>query len=226
MGQSTEELNQQIAANREDLAYDVDALQERVSPSAVVARRKAAARGRLQEVKDRVMGSGQHAMGSAKSTTGSASTTVSNAAGMVEQRVEGSPLGAGLVAFGIGLVVAGLAPATDKEAHAAAKVKEVAQDKGQPLADAAKSAARDVGDQMKQSGQQAAAEVKDAAQQSADRVKDEASSSTESGTGSPTVRTDRPLVDRTPLRPGLAPGRSSPTGVGSPASSAGRGSRW
>jgi hypothetical protein len=186
MGQSTEELNQQIVADRENLAYDVDALQDRVSPSAVVARRKAAATGRLHDLKDRVMGSGQSVAGSAKGTAGSATDTVSNAAGAVEQRVEGSPLGAGLVAFGVGLVVAALVPATEKETQAATKVKEVAQDKGQPLADAAKSAASDVGDQMKQSGQQAAAEVKDTAQESAERVRSEASSSTEPGHGSST----------------------------------------
>ncbi len=187
MGQSTEELNQQIAADRENLAYDVDALQDKVSPSAVVARRKAAATGRLHDLKDRVMGSSQSAVGSGKDRAGSATDTVSNAASTVEQRVEGSPLGAGLVAFGVGLMVAALVPATEKEAQAAAKVKDVAQDKGQPLADAAKSAASDVADQMKQSGQQAVAEVKDTAQQSADRVKDEAASSTESRTDSPTA---------------------------------------
>ena len=185
MGQSTEELNQQIAATREDLAYNVDALQDRVSPSAVVARRKAAARGRAHDLKNRIMGSGQGAAHSVKDTAGSAAGSVSGAADSLEQRVEGSPLGAGLVAFGIGLVVAGLAPATEKETEAAGKLKEVAQDKGQPLADAAASAAREVGEQMKQSGQQAVAEVKDTAQQSADRVKDEASTSQESGSSSP-----------------------------------------
>ena len=46
MGQSTEELTTQIAGTRESLATDLDALQNRVSPSAIVERRKEAARGR------------------------------------------------------------------------------------------------------------------------------------------------------------------------------------
>ena len=44
MGQSTEELSTQIAGTRESLASDLDALQDRVSPSAIVERRKEAAR--------------------------------------------------------------------------------------------------------------------------------------------------------------------------------------
>ena len=69
MGQTTEELNAEIAGTRESLASDLDALQDRVSPSAIVERRKAAAKGRIHQVRARVMGS----VDSARSSTGDAS---------------------------------------------------------------------------------------------------------------------------------------------------------
>ena len=56
MGQSTEELNSDIAGTRQALSSDLDALQGRVSPSAIIERRKEATRSRLRGLKDRVMG--------------------------------------------------------------------------------------------------------------------------------------------------------------------------
>ena len=50
MGQSTEELNTQIAGTRDHLAADLDALQDKISPAAIVERRKAA----TSDLSDRV----------------------------------------------------------------------------------------------------------------------------------------------------------------------------
>jgi gas vesicle protein len=167
MATSTEELSGDIAQTRQSLAQDVDALQDRVSPSAIIERRKSEVRGRLSSAKDRVMGSGQDAhrgVGSATSSAGSA----------IEDRVEGSPLAAGLVAFGAGLVIAGLIPASKVEAQGAQRLKDVAQEHGQPLVDQAKAAAQDVGEQLKDRASEAAEQVRSSAQESADRVQQEA----------------------------------------------------
>lgn len=174
MGTSTEELNTDIARTRESLSRDVDALQDKVSPSAIMDRRKSAARSRLASVKDRVMGAGQSVTGSAGSSahgvTDSVSDAASGATGAVQDRVEGSPLAAGLVAFGAGLIVAALVPATEAEAQGAQKLQEVAQ----PVVDEARSAAQDVGEQLKDKATEAASEVKSSVQESASRVQDEA----------------------------------------------------
>jgi len=162
MGTSTEELSGDIAQTRQSLTKDVDALQDRVSPSAIIERRKTAVRGRWTAARDRVMGSG-HGLGSATSSAG----------GRIEDQVEGSPLAAGLVAFGAGLVIAGLIPATRAEAQGAQRLKEAAQDHGQPLLDEAKSAAQDMGDQLKGKASEAVDEVRSSAQESADRVRQE-----------------------------------------------------
>ena len=171
MGASTEELNQDIARTRAELSQDVDALQDKVSPSAIMERRKTAVRDRWSSAKDKVMGSGQSASQGASQGVSSAA---SNAGSAIEDRVEGSPLAAGLVAFGAGLVVAGLIPATKAEAQGAQRLKEAAQEHGQPLMDQAKSAAQEVGDQLKDKASEAAQEVKASAQESADKVKQEA----------------------------------------------------
>ena len=138
-----------------------------MSPSAIIERRKTAVRDKLSSAKDKVMGSGQGA-------TQGVSSATSNAGSAIEDRVEGSPLAAGLVAFGAGLVVAGLIPASKAEAQGAQRLKEAAQEHGQPIMDQAKSAAQEVGDQLKDKATEAAQEVKSSAQESADRVKEEA----------------------------------------------------
>jgi hypothetical protein len=167
MGTSTEELNDDIARTRAELSQDVDALQDKVSPTAILERRKSAVRDRWTSAKDKVMGSGQSAGQGVSSAT-------TNAGSAIEERVDGSPLAAGLMAFGAGLVIAGLIPASKAETQGAQRLKEAAQEHGQPVMDQAKSAAQEVGEQLKDKATEAAQEVKASAQESSDRVKEEA----------------------------------------------------
>lgn len=181
MGQTTEELNAEIAETRQSLADDLDALQDKVSPSAVVQRRKEAMSQRVRGLGSRIMGS---ARSSASGTTGAVSSSgegvrhaASEMASTAEDRVDGSPLAAGLVAFGVGVVVAALMPATEAESRASQALVDTAKDHGGPVVDAAKSSARDLGEGLRDQASQAATEVKERAQDSATRVQDEASSS-------------------------------------------------
>jgi LysM repeat protein len=179
MGQSTEELSTQIAGTRESLASDLDALQDRVSPSAIVERRKEAARGKVRSVKEKIMGSSPSAANSGSSTASDAATGVKGSAVDVKDAaggaIEGSPLAAGLVAFGAGLVIAALIPATDPEQRASQKVVDAAQ----PLVEEAKSVGQEVGDNLKESATETAQQVKTSAQDSAQRVQAEGKSSVE-----------------------------------------------
>ena len=68
MGQSTEELNSQIEDTRQRMASDLDTLQDRVSPSAIVERRKQAVKGRFASAKDKVMGTAHSAKDSVTSS--------------------------------------------------------------------------------------------------------------------------------------------------------------
>ena len=174
MGQSTEELSQEIAETRRSMSYNVDALQDRVSPGAMVERRKAAVRSRLQSARERVMGTardtGSSAAGaaasakdSAQETLGSMKETAQDAASSTQARVEGAPIAAGLVAFGTGVVLASLIPASDREARAAAKVMDVAEEKAGPLVDEAKSVGREVAHDVADRASEAVQTVKETA---------------------------------------------------------------
>jgi vacuolar-type H+-ATPase subunit H/uncharacterized protein YjbJ (UPF0337 family) len=184
MGQSTEELSGSIAETRNALASDVDALHDRVSPSAIVQRRKSAAKGRMQQVQQRVMGTVHDARNTTasgmSSATGSAQSAVGSAQDKAQEKYDGAPLAAGLVAFGAGMVLASLIPATEKEAVAAGKVVAAAKEHGQPLLEDAKGQAQQVAQQAGQRASDAAQEVKDTATQSAERVRSEGQSAASS----------------------------------------------
>jgi vacuolar-type H+-ATPase subunit H len=183
MGQSTEELTSQIEGTRQRMAADLDTLQDRVSPSAIVERRKQAVRGRFASAKDKLMGTAHSATGSVSAAASSATGTVSGAGGGIassaQERIEGTPLAAGLVAFGAGVVLASLVPATRLEAEAAHRVVETAKEQGPPLIDDARSAGQEVADTVKQSATDSAQQVKDSARQSARVVSGEAQTSAE-----------------------------------------------
>ena len=189
MGQGTEEqLTTDIENTRRDLSRNLDALHERVSPSQIVQRRKAATRYRLYSMKEKVMGSARGARYNVSSTgsgiTGSASgaassvtDTAQDAMDTVQQKTEGNPLAAGLIAFGAGVLISSLVPASDKEQQAAERLVSQAKEHGQPLMDEAKSAGQQMGQELKAQASQAAQEVKTTAQESASNVKAEGQSS-------------------------------------------------
>jgi gas vesicle protein len=83
-----EVIRRQIEDTRRELSYDVDALNEKVNPARVVDRRVTAAKGRITNLKEKVMGSAHEttsqAQGMASSAAGSVQGAASNAAGSVQ----------------------------------------------------------------------------------------------------------------------------------------------
>ena len=81
-------IRRQIEDTRRELSYDVDALNEKVNPARVVDRRVTAAKGKMTNLKEKVMGSAQHttyqAQGVASSAAGSVQGAASSAAGSVQ----------------------------------------------------------------------------------------------------------------------------------------------
>jgi gas vesicle protein len=183
MGQSTEELSTtpaDIEATRADLSRNIDELTDKVSPQRVVERRKEAARSSIASVKNKVMGSSDSSRGSA-GAAGSAASSVKDSAqsavGTLESTTAGNPLTAGLVAFGAGMIIAALLPASEKESQAAGRLVDAAKEHGQPLLDEAKSVGQEIGNDLGDSAAQAADKVKSQAQDSVSHVKDEGQSS-------------------------------------------------
>ena len=186
MGQNSEELTTtpaDIAATRSNLSRDIDELTDKVSPARVVDRRKAAARNRLGSVKEKLMGSASNAGGSvsgaASNATGSVSDTASSALDSVGSRAQGNPLAAGLVAFGAGMLISALIPASQKEAELAKSAVDAAKEHGQPVIDEAKSVGQQVGQDLKESAADSAQQVRASAQESVENVKQEGQSSAE-----------------------------------------------
>jgi ElaB/YqjD/DUF883 family membrane-anchored ribosome-binding protein len=171
MGQGSEELTTQqieddIEATRTRLSRDVDELGDKVSPSQVMSRKRQAAKGRITSMKDRVMGS-------AHDTRGSVGDTASGAVHSIESRTEGNPLAAGVIAFGAGMLVSSLIPASRVEQNLAQQGMEAAKEHGQPVMDQAKGMAQDLGADVKESARAGAEEVKSTAQDSAQSLKDQ-----------------------------------------------------
>ena len=148
-----------------------------MSPGRIAQRRKEAATSKLRSLRDNVMGSAQDSAQSVSSVGQNVGDTASGAVQTIEEKAQGNPLAAGLVAFGAGMVLGSLIPASRTEAKATQKAMDVAREQGQPVIDQAKAAGQDMAEQLKQSAGDAAQEVKSTAQESAQHVTDEAKAS-------------------------------------------------
>jgi hypothetical protein len=194
-------IKRQIEETRRELSYDVDALNEKVNPARVMDRRVSAAKGRITNLKEKVMGSAHdttyqaqgmasNAAGSVQNAASSAVGTVqdaaSSAAGAVQQapdtivrQTQGNPLAAGLIAFGVGWLVSSLMPASEKEKQLAMQAESAVKEHKDALLEPAKQAAQDIGEQLKPAAQEAVESVKATAQDAAATVKAEGQSAVE-----------------------------------------------
>jgi hypothetical protein len=160
MGQSTEELRREIDSTRDDLGQTLDAIGDRVSPGRIVERRKNRVKNGITSVRDRVMGSASYAGHAVGDTAGGTVDTIKGAPAAVADQTQGSPLVAGAIAFGVGVLMASVIPPSSTEQEVAGQLK----DKAQPLAD-----------DLKQSGQQMMEHLKEPARQAVESVKQAAS---------------------------------------------------
>lgn len=170
MTDSPEAIRADIERTRRDLGLDVDALADKVSPSKIVDRQTDKVKNAFGSVREKVMGAADDAGSSISGTGSSAAAHVGDVKDRVVAKAEGSPLAVGLMAFGAGLLLASLIPASSKEKGLAASVK----DQAQPLVDEVTEVAKDVGAHLAEPAKEAGVAVKDAATDSAATVKEEA----------------------------------------------------
>jgi ElaB/YqjD/DUF883 family membrane-anchored ribosome-binding protein len=170
MSESTDAIRADIERTRAGLGEDVDALADKVTPSKIVHRQTDKLRGAFGAVRERVMGVVDDAASSVSSAGGTVSDNASEAAHRVQTKAEGNPLAVGLMAFGAGLLISSLIPASAKEKNLASEVKE----KASPLVDQVTDAAKEVGAHLKDPAQDAATAVKDKAADAVSHVREDA----------------------------------------------------
>jgi len=170
MGQSPEELREQIEGTRSDLGDTLDAIGDRVSPGRMIERRANRMRQWSQNVRGRMMGAAQDTVDGAKERMGDTVDTVRGLPDAGRQRTQGAPLVMGGLAFGVGVLVATMLPRTEAEEQAAHAVA----DKVEPLKQEMLQAGKDAAEHLKQPVREAVADVTDTAKEGAHQVADQA----------------------------------------------------
>jgi gas vesicle protein len=180
MSENPDAIRADIEATRERLGTNVDAVADKVTPSHIVHRQ-------TDKVKDAVFGVKEKIMGAADDTTARAHTgmhartdsagnpltdagaAIGDAPHQVKEKTQGNPLAAGLIAFGAGLLLSSLIPASEKEREAAEALKTAAE----PVTTELTEAAKDLAQGMKEPAQEAMENVKATAADAAEHVKAE-----------------------------------------------------
>ncbi|MBW8870819.1 MAG: DUF3618 domain-containing protein [Leifsonia sp.] len=170
MSDDPDAIRADIEATRRNLSGDVDALADKVTPSKIAQRQTRKVKGTFHSISERIMGSADDLTSSAGGAMSDAGNTVADAGRTVVNKAQGNPLAVGLIAFGVGALVASLIPASTKEQELAASAKDAAQPLLQEAADVGKQVAND----LKEPAQEAVQAVKETAQDGVSTVKDEA----------------------------------------------------
>ncbi|MDP9997280.1 MULTISPECIES: DUF3618 domain-containing protein [Pseudarthrobacter] len=199
MSENPDAIRSDIEATRARLGTNVDAVADKVSPSNIVHRQTDKVKEAVFGVKEKVMGTaddvthrvqgGVHTRtDSAGNALHDAGTAISDAPQQLKAKTQGNPMAAGLIAFGAGMLLSSLIPASEKEREAADAIKTAAEPMTTQLTEAAKdmaeglkepareamenvkATATDAADHVKAEGQVAAADVKDRATDAKDTV--------------------------------------------------------
>jgi gas vesicle protein len=180
MSENPDAIRADIEATRARLGTNVDAVADKVTPSHIVQRQTDKVKDAVFGVKEKVMGAADHATdgvhsaahagtGSAGAHLADAGAALGDAPRQVTAKTRGNPLAAGLIAFGAGMLLSSLIPASEKEREAAETLKT----KAEPLTTELTEAAKDVAEGLKAPAQEAMENVKTTAAEATDHVKAE-----------------------------------------------------
>jgi hypothetical protein len=180
MSENPDVIRADIEATRARLGTNVDAVADKVTPSHIVQRQTDRVKENVKDavfgVKEKVMGAADHTADNVHSAAGSAGAHLSDAGSaigdaptQVRTKTQGNPLAAGLIAFGAGLLVSSLIPASQKEREGADALKTAAE----PLTTELTDAAKHVAEGLKEPAQTAVDNVKATAADATGHVKAE-----------------------------------------------------
>lgn len=191
-----DEIRADIERTRATLSDDVDDLAESVKPKSVAQRQVDKVKDAAGSLKDRVMGSGEDdysgstvgdkayaakdavadkayaARDTMSEKASDAADAVRGAPTTLKRKAQGNPLAAGVIAFGLGMLVSSLIPSSERERQAVSQLQENLE----PVKEKATEVARDMGEGLKPAAQEAAESVKTTAQEGVESVKQEGQS--------------------------------------------------
>jgi ElaB/YqjD/DUF883 family membrane-anchored ribosome-binding protein len=171
MAQNTLEVRRDIERIRAELDQTLDALGDHVKPSRIAQRRTRGMRRAMTSARVRVMGTASDASDSlhgAQSQLGDTASGVADRAmdkakdapQWIADEARGNPLVAGMVAFGIGMLLGSLAPPTEAERRAV----DAMSDQLEPVRQKAVEMGGSVREQMSDATREATQHVKEQAQ--------------------------------------------------------------
>lgn len=174
-----------IERTRAELSDNVDALADTANPKHIASRQADKVKDAVRGVQEKIMGSpddddsgvitdAKAALGRRVSGAGGAVSDLGEAASAAparaKEKTRGNPLAAGVIAFGAGLLLSSLFPATQKEQQAVSTLQKNLD----PLKEQASGIAQELVANLKAPAQAAAEAVKDTASEAAEHVKSEA----------------------------------------------------
>jgi hypothetical protein len=109
----------------------------------------------------------------AREAASSMQEAVSSVPRVARQQAQGSPLAAGLIAFGAGVLISSLLPRSQPEQHLAGQLRHTAMEHSDELGQAATGTVQRVREDLREPARQAARSVTSAAGEAAAKVRDE-----------------------------------------------------
>ena len=217
-----EEIRRDIERTRAELSGNVNALADGANPANVARRQIDKVKEGASGIRASIFGdpddpwdqgSVGHAQDRAAVAVDDARAVVADAPRQLRRRAQGNPLAAGLVAFGVGALVAGLIPSSRAEQDLA----RAAKDQAEPLVEEARAMAHEAAENLKPAAQSAAEEVKGVAATAGENIKGEAQGAVDDVKGqarssAEQVRQD----DRNPLGPTTTSRPRGPAGPRGP----------
>ncbi|WP_150244015.1 DUF3618 domain-containing protein [Nocardiopsis quinghaiensis] len=170
MGETPDQIRQDIERTRSELTHDTDRLAHQADPRNIVERRTRQVRHRAQHLKDRVMGStpsSKEVSGEMRHTAHQATDMARSVPERTAHQTQGNPVAAGLIAFGAGLLAASVISESRTEQRAAQRVGERAGPVIEPARQAMTESAEHVKEQATESARSAGEHLKGSASEAA-----------------------------------------------------------
>jgi len=162
-------MRDEIEQKRSDLSSDIEAIEDRVRPSRMARRRTEAIRSSWHGAREAVMGRIDETVEPAKDLAGSVADAPHHAA----RAAQGSPLAAGMVAFGLGMLTAALVPETTTERQVVDAVRPQLDQAKDVVVGALAEDARAVADDVRPQVEERLDGLQASAKEAATRVQDE-----------------------------------------------------